>query len=172
MRSAPVWQRQAKHCPLCGAQLARAQVEGRERGRCLACSFVLYENPASAAAGIVLDADRRVLLIQRAIEPYRGDWALPAGYQEADEEPAQTAVREIFEESGVRAEVISLFDLLFVPADARKPANLAVFLCRQVGGSLQPGDDALDARWFDLAQLPSNLGFDNGRRILDRLRER
>jgi 8-oxo-dGTP diphosphatase len=113
-----------------------------------------------------------VLLIQRAIEPFRGDWALPAGYQELDEEPAQTAVREIFEESGVRAEVISLFDLIFVPADARKPANLAVFLCRQVGGSLQPGDDALDARWFDLKGLPANLGFDNGRRILDRLRER
>ena len=157
---------------MCGHPLARAEVEGRERSCCGGCTFVLYENPASAAAGIVLDRDGRVLLIQRAIEPYKGHWALPAGYQEVDEDPAQTAVREIFEESGIEVEVVELFDLLFMPEDARKPANLAVFLCRQTGGSLRPGDDALDARWFDLEDLPENVGFDNRRRILDRLRLR
>jgi ADP-ribose pyrophosphatase YjhB (NUDIX family) len=136
------------------------------------CTFVLYENPACAAAGIVLDADRRVLLIRRAIEPYKGAWALPAGYQELDEEPAQTAVREVFEESGIRAEVVELFDLVFVPVDWRKPANLAVFLCRHVGGTLCPGDDVLDAAWFDLEELPADLGFDNGPRLLERLRRR
>ena len=77
---APVAQRRAKHCPLCGCLLAPAHVEGRERVRCVECAFVLYENPACASAGIVLDADRRVLLIQRAIEPYKGAWALPAGW--------------------------------------------------------------------------------------------
>jgi 8-oxo-dGTP diphosphatase len=165
-----VWQRRAKHCPLCGAHLARGDVEGRERVRCEQCPFVLYENPASAAAGIVLDAQRRVLLIQRAIEPYKGCWALPAGYQEINEAPSATVIREIHEECGIEVEVLELFDLLFVPEDERRPANVAVYLCRQVGGILRPGEDALDARWFDLAELPANLGFDNGRRILDRLR--
>lgn len=165
-----VWQRRAKHCPLCGALFARVRIEGRERIRCPECAFVLYENPACAAAGIVLDDDRRVLLIQRAIKPYKGHWALPAGFQEMDEEPAQTAVREIQEESGIEVRVIELFDLLFVPHDGRRPANLAVFLCRQIGGCLAPGDDALDAAWFDLEQLPENLAFDNGPLILHRLR--
>ncbi len=131
---------------------------------------MLYENPACAAAGVVLDAQRRVLLIQRAIEPYKGCWALPAGYQEINETPSATVIREIHEEAGIEVEVLELFDLLFVPEDERRPANVAVFLCRQVGGSLKPGEDALDARWFDLEELPANLGFDNGRRILDRLR--
>ena len=165
-----MWQRRAKHCPMCGASLAVLEVEGRERVCCGGCSFVLYENPAAASAGIVLDADRRVLLVQRAIEPYRGDWALPAGYQEVDEEPAETVVREVQEEAGIEVEVVRLYDLLFIPEDARRPANLAVFLCRPIGGDLKPGHDALDARWFDLARLPVNLGFDNGPRILDRLR--
>jgi ADP-ribose pyrophosphatase YjhB (NUDIX family) len=167
-----VWQGRAKHCPLCGAHLIRAEIEGRPRGRCPECPFVLYENPASAAAGLVLDLDRRVLLVQRAIEPFKGHWALPAGYQEMDETPAQTAAREILEESGIEVEVVELFDLLFVTDDYRRPSNLAVFLCRPRGGSLRPGDDALDAAWFDLGALPSRMGFDNGPRILERLRKR
>jgi ADP-ribose pyrophosphatase YjhB (NUDIX family) len=132
---------------------------------------VFFENPACAAAGVVLDERRRVLLIRRAIEPYKGQWALPAGYQEVDEEPAQTAVREIREESGIEVEVVELLDLLFIPEDQRKPANLAVFLCRSVGGSLAPGHDAFDAAWFDLDHLPAQLGFANGPRILHRLRD-
>jgi len=170
-RADHVWQASAKHCPLCGASLVRLVIEGRERSRCGACRFVVYENPSSAAAGIVLDEARRVLLVQRAIEPHKGDWALPAGYQEIDETPAQAAVREVREESGIESEVIELFDLVFV-ADRRRTSNLAVFLCRAIGGRLDPGDDALDARWFDLDALPQNLGFGNGPRLLERLRGR
>jgi 8-oxo-dGTP diphosphatase len=167
-----VWQGRAKHCPLCGALLVQSEIEGRPRRRCSQCPFVLYENPASAAAGLVLDESRRVLLVQRAIEPYKGHWALPAGYQEMDETPAQTATREIFEESGIAVEIVELFDLLFVADDYRRPSNLAVFLCRPLGGVLKAGDDALDAAWFDLQALPTKLGFDNGPRILERLRDR
>ena len=167
-----MWQQRAKHCPLCTQPLVLAQVEGRERLRCSACPFVLYQNPACAAAGLVIDAGRRVLLVRRAVEPYRGQWALPAGYQEIDEEPALTAQREVLEESGVEVEVISLFDLLFIPEDARRPANLAVYLCRPVGGVLRAGEDALEVAWFDLDHLPADLGFENGPRILARVARR
>jgi ADP-ribose pyrophosphatase YjhB (NUDIX family) len=157
---------------LCGAALTLAHVEGRERRRCAGCTFVLYENPASAAAGVVVDESRRVLLIQRAIEPYRGFWALPAGYQEVDEHPRQTVAREIREEAGIEVDVVELLDLLFIPEDSRKPANLAVFLCRPTGGDLRPGHDADAAAWFDLERLPEKLGFDNGPRILRWLERR
>ena len=156
------WQRCAVHCPLCAAALSRSLVEGRERVRCSACTFVLYENPASASAAVVLDERRRVLLVRRAIEPYRGQWALPAGYQEIDETPTAAVVREVREETGLEIEVVVLLDLLFVPADLRKPANVAVFLCRPLGGALRSGDDVLEAEWFELDALPLDLGFQNG----------
>jgi len=161
-----VWQRQAKHCPLCGAPLGHASIEGRDRVRCTLCTFVLYENPSCAAAGMVIDGGGRVLLVRRAIEPFKGHWALPAGYQEVDEDPARTAAREVLEESGIEVEVVELLDLLFVAASFRKPANLAVYLCRPIGGSLRGGDDTLDAAWFDPRALPRDLGFENGPRIL------
>lgn len=132
---------------------------------------MMYENPACAAAGVVLDERRRVLLIRRAIEPFRGQWALPAGYQEVDEHPHETAMREVREETGAEIEVVELLDLIFIPEDHRKPANLAVFLCRYLRGGLTPGYDASEAGWFDLADLPEQLAFDNGPRILYGLRD-
>jgi ADP-ribose pyrophosphatase YjhB (NUDIX family) len=145
--------------------LGVAVVEGRDRMRCTVCAFVLYENPACAAAGMVVDDAGRILLVRRAIEPWRGHWALPAGYQEVDEEPARTAAREVVEESGIEVEVVELVDLLYVPAPV-KAANLAVYRCRPIGGSLRRGADTLEAAWFDPAALPSDMGFDNGPRIL------
>jgi ADP-ribose pyrophosphatase YjhB (NUDIX family) len=164
-----VWIAAARHCPLCAAQLALADVEGRTRKRCPECGFVLFLNPASAAAGAVLDDAGRVLLVRRGIEPFKGCWALPAGYQEADEDPAAGLAREIREETGIEVEVTELIDLLFVPDDPRKPANVAVFRCRPTGGELHPGHDALEAAWFPLDALPRPLGFENNERILQRL---
>ena len=63
----------------------------------------------------------------------------------------------------------SLFDMIFVPDDPRRPANVAVFLCRFVGGELRPGSDAAEAAWFDLDALPEDLAFRNAELILDRL---
>jgi 8-oxo-dGTP diphosphatase len=168
--SAPtVWQDLAKHCPLCSAPLRAASVGGRARLCCERCEFVLYSNPACAAAGVVLNERAEVLLVQRAIEPYRGCWALPAGYQEIDEDPATTVAREVREEAGVEVEVEGLLDLLFVCDDPRKPANVAVYLCRALGGVPRPGDEESAAAWFALDALPEAIGFDNYPRILRRL---
>ena len=155
-----------RHCPVCGALLGPDVVEGRERLRCPQCRWVHYQNPAGAAAGVVVDGTGRVLLVRRALEPGRGAWALPAGYQEVDEEPARTAAREVVEESGIEVEVVELVDLLYVPANPVKAANLAVYLCRPIGGSLRRGADTLEAAWFDPAALPADMGFENGPRIL------
>ena len=59
-----MWHLSARFCPLCGLGLAEAWIEGRARMRCSGCEFVLFQNPASAAAGVVLDGPR-VLLVRR-----------------------------------------------------------------------------------------------------------
>lgn len=166
-----LWMNRAKFCPVCGADLVERLVAERQRPACPKCTFVLFKNPASAAAGVILGDDGRVLLIRRGIEPFRGDWALPAGYQEIEESPTQTVQREVAEETGLTVEPYRLIDLIFIPDDPRKPANLAVYLCRLRGGELQAADDAADARWFDLWALPDDIGFGNRERILHPLRD-
>lgn len=166
-----MWQVEASYCPLCAAPLAERTLGGRARKACTSCRFVLYTGPAGAAAAVILNDDREVLLVRRAIQPFQDRWALPAGYQEVDEAPADAAVREAREETGLSVTPIGLLDLLHVPDDPRKPANVALYLCRPDDPTAVPrgGDDALEARYFPLDDLPGDLGFPNNRRILEAL---
>lgn len=172
-----MWQERARFCPLCGAGLELCPQGGRERPTCTSCGFILYFGPAGAAAAVVIEQARgtgpaKVLLVRRGIEPHKGAWAFPAGYQEIDEHPMRALAREVLEETGVEIEVDRLVDLLFIPDDPRKPANVAVYLCHPVREGVMPhaGDDARDARWFSLDALPEELGFANNRAILDAIR--
>ena len=163
-----MWETDARFCPMCGARLATRLIDGRDRGVCPSCRFVFYKNPAVAAAAVVLRAGE-VLLIRRGIMPYRGTWTLPAGYEEYDERPDETAVRETREETGLDVRVSGLYDVHYTEDDPRKRALLIVYLCEVVGGTLRAADDALDARFFALDALPDEIGFANNRRVLGRL---
>lgn len=167
-RAPAMWPADARHCPRCAAPLVARDHEGRARPVCSACAFVLYHNPASAAAGLVVDARRRLLLVRRAIEPFRGAWALPAGYQEFDETAESALEREVREETGLIVRAERLLDLLYVADDPRKPANVALYLCRATGGELRGGSDVTGVDWFELARLPQAMAFDNNRLIGER----
>jgi ADP-ribose pyrophosphatase YjhB (NUDIX family) len=138
------------------------------RPRCSSCDFVLYRNPASATAGLVLDTQARLLLVRRGIEPFRGAWALPAGYQEEDESPRLATEREVREETGLLVQAELLLDLLFVRGDPRRPANVALYLCRPLAGLLCAGDDVTEVGWFALDALPAHMAYDNNRLIDER----
>jgi ADP-ribose pyrophosphatase YjhB (NUDIX family) len=166
-----VWETQARFCPLCAAELETAAIDGHPRPRCRSCGFILYANPASASCAVVVKG-RQVCLVKRKIEPYRGHWTLPAGYQEYFETAEEAAVREVREECGLEVEILSLLHVLYTTDDARKRANLTVYLARATGGSLQPGDDAEAAQFFPVDALPDLIGFVNNRRVLDELRRR
>lgn len=164
-----MWERSARFCPVCAGELAVRLLEETERRCCTQCTFVLYANPAAAAASVVLKGSE-VLLIQRDIEPFKGHWTLPAGYEEYDETPVQTAERETREETGLEVRAFGLYDLLYTSDDPRKRGILAVYLCEPVGGTLAPGDDAAAARFFRVDDVPGAIGFANNRRVLERLR--
>lgn len=112
----------------------------------------------STAAGVVLDSDDRVLLHRRSDT---GTWALPGGIIDPAEEPADAAVREVFEETGV----ISLPDRLVavtVSAPISYPNGDQVqyleltFRCRVAGGTARVNDhESLEVSWYPLDALPS-----------------
>lgn len=135
---------------------------------CPACGHVAYENPVPAAAVAVLDSGR-VLLGRRGIDPHRGAWGLPAGYQEVDESIETTAVREVREETGLIVRLTGLFDVLTTTDDPRKASLLIVYTGEVVDGELEPGSDCDEVAWHDLDDLPDDVGFRNDRLVLARL---
>ena len=103
-----------------------------------------------------------LLLIERGNEPFKGCWALPGGFLEMEEDLDACAARELQEETGLTG--ISLHQICAFGAPKRDPRHRTISIAfwgiddtqQQAVGS----DDAAQARWFALDQLPS-LAFDH-----------
>jgi ADP-ribose pyrophosphatase YjhB (NUDIX family) len=89
---------------------------------------------------------------------------------EFGESPEACAVRELFEETGLRGEISRLFNVYTGADDPRTRAILIVFVARRVGGALIPGDDAIEADFFPLDALPSPIAFHSHRQALSDFR--
>jgi ADP-ribose pyrophosphatase YjhB (NUDIX family) len=107
-----------------------------------------------------------VLLVQRAHNPFIGQWMLPAGFVEYGEFAEDSAVREADEETGLAVALDGLWGFYFGTDDPRNVAHLAVYAAHSIGGELRAGDDAIDARYFHRDSLPSEIAFQAHRRAL------
>ena len=156
-----------RFCPRCGTTLAATELDGHKRLSCpnSECQFVYYQNPVPAAGAVIVEDDR-VLLVKRAHPPRIGWWCLPAGFMEWREHPSETAIREVGEETGLKIELTSFFEVYTGTDDPRANAVLILYLARRVGGVLQAADDALDVRFFGLDELPDRIAFAAHRQAL------
>lgn len=123
--------------------------------------------PVLTVDAVISDAEKGVLLIQRARHPYAGHWALPGGFVEEGETVEQACTREAKEETGLTVEPVELLGVYSHPArDPRGHTVSVVFLCRCTGGVARGGDDAAAARWFaDLGGV--SLAFDHAAILAD-----
>jgi len=108
-----------------------------------------------AASGVVIDAEGRLLLILRTQEPEAGRWTVPGGCVERGESLEQAAVREVFEETGIRIAIRRELWTLTQPAGPNAVYEIHDFLAVPLGGELHAGDDAGAAKWFTADELES-----------------
>jgi 8-oxo-dGTP diphosphatase len=128
-----------------------------------------YDRP-SVTVDVALFALRanalQVLLIRRKNWPYQGYWAVPGGFIDMDETLEQSARRELREETGV--EEVYLEQLYTFGEPARDPRSRVIsvaylaWLDADQARPVQGADDAAEARWWPMAELP-RLAFDHDR---------
>jgi ADP-ribose pyrophosphatase YjhB (NUDIX family) len=126
-----------------------------------------YNDPAApkpnsivpAASAIVVNDAGEILLQKRSDT---GQWAIPGGALEIGESIAETIAREVREETGLEVRVERITGVYSDPrhivefGDGEVRQQFSVcFLCRVVGGELAPGDEATDAAFFGVEDLPT-----------------
>lgn len=131
-----------------------------------------YKHPHPAVAVDVviftlLQDQLQLLLIQRGVEPHRGEWALPGGFVRIDEDLAEAAHRELREETGIGQAYLEQVAAFGNPKrDPRERvisvAYFAILSPEKV--ALRAGSDARAVAWHACASLPP-VAFDHAQII-------
>jgi ADP-ribose pyrophosphatase YjhB (NUDIX family) len=149
-----------RYCPACGAQLQSAPPV-----TCRACGARHWRNAKPCAGGLVM-RDGRLLLIRRAIDPWRGCWDIPGGFCDPDEHPADAAVREVREEVGLDVRVTGMLGIWMdtygsesdgEPAEAT--LNCYYLAAAGDGSPVVDPREATEAAWFAPDDLPEDVAF-------------
>lgn len=125
-----------------------------------------FARPALTVDCVVFGLDDdglKILLIERALAPFKGRWALPGGFVRVDESVDDAARRELSEETGL--EKVFLEQLYTFGTPGRDPrervVTVAYFaLVRLSDHRVHAATDARQALWFELDDLPK-LAFDH-----------
>ncbi len=152
------------YCPRCGTKVIQAERFKRLRPVCPSCGWIYFADPKVAVATLIERAGQ-VLLVQRANEPARGKWSIPAGFVDAGEDPARAAERECLEETGLVVQVQGLIDVIAGQEFPGGAHILILYRAEILSGQLTAGDDAEQAVFFSRQSLPP-LAFKNDLKIL------
>ena len=131
-----------------------------------------YPRPAVTADAVVITQNepRKVLLIERGGEPFKGCWAFPGGFINMDETAEQCALRELQEETALLlTEAKQTGCYSDVNRDPRgRTLSVAYLMLVEEELPVKGQDDAKQAKWWPLNELPE-LAFDHSKILNDTL---
>ena len=134
-----------------GAELQR--IEG------LLAAEAGYATPKVGVRAGVFDASGRILMVRETADDNR--WTLPGGWAETNQTPAQSVVREVFEESGYHVRPVKLAAVWDRARQAQPPTLFSVvrmfFICTPQSGSATTSLETSEVSWFAEADVPADL---------------
>jgi 8-oxo-dGTP diphosphatase len=125
----------------------------------------------SPAAGVVCLKGGEVLLIRRGTPPRLNEWSLPGGRVEWGETVLNAAMRELEEETGVKADLLGLLDVvdgLYLDPDGQCERHYVLVDYAAVWRSGEPvaGDDASEARFWPIEEALALVGWSETARVI------
>lgn len=116
----------------------------------------MSDNPISTDAvqcvGVICFRGNDVLLIKRGTAPRKGEWSIPGGRIEVGETDAEAALRELFEETGVSADLSVKIDIIKAEFEGVL-YHLHDFAALWLSGEPTAGDDAAEAKFVAMDDI-------------------
>ena len=146
-----------RYCSRCGKQISEQLPTV-----CNHCETPFWKNPRCCAGAVILK-DNSILLAKRAVEPWCGYWDIPGGYCEAYETPKQCAIRETYEETGIKIKNVEFWGIWNEPASNEDYGdNICIYYkaipAEEIDG--QAHDEEMnEISWFPYDNLPDKIAF-------------
>ena len=145
--------RKRNHCAFCGSHLTEKEEDGILRDYCESCNKFFYNNPLPVASNIVM-WDRKILLVKRKNDPFKGLWCLPMGFAESGESIEAAALRELEEEAGIIGKIVDFVDVESGFSDIYGDLLFLTFETEWLEGKVIAGDDALEVGFYSFDNMP------------------
>lgn len=123
---------------------------------------------------VVIEKGGKIVMVVRAIEPFKGMWEWPGGHVEENETVEECAIREAKEETGLDIKLKEILGVYSEPGrDPRGPTVTTAFIAEAVSGKLQPATDAKEVKVVKVEDVdPKKLAFDHRKMLLDYIKWR
>ncbi|CAN5508545.1 hypothetical protein BH24ACT4_BH24ACT4_24740 [soil metagenome] len=152
------------HCERCGAP--SPEVAGVPTCVDHGARWRMVRN-APCAAVVISDDGGRVLLSQRARNPFVGMWEVPGWFVELGEHPADGARREVREELGLDVHLTGLVGEYVARSERAGWLQITVYAGTATGEPVADPREVTAWRWFAPAEVPTVMAGDHRRRIED-----
>lgn len=145
-----------RFCGTCGLALVLQHDGQSVRPHCVACRRFYYRNPVPATCCFVRRAPDELLFAQRAVHPCKGEWTLPGGFVELGETTEEAALRELREETNLRATRARLLGV----STKQSPISGAILVLGYVidewegEEDMRPDTDAMALRFYRREERP------------------
>lgn len=125
-----------------------------------------YQNP-TPTVDVIIEIDGKILWIYRENHPQ--GWAFPGGFVDVGESFEEAALREAEEETGLEVKLQELLYVYSHPSRDERQHNVTVVFTAESEGIPKAGDDAAQAKLFDIQSPPTPIVFDHQEILRDYL---
>ncbi len=141
-----------KYCHQCSFELALTFIkeEGQERLLCAQCGYISYLNPL-LVAGTIPEKDGKIMLLRRGIEPMKHFWTFPAGFVEMGETVTAGAIRETWEEVGMKVKLTGIVGIYSYP---KYGVATIVYEAKITGGKPTTCLETEEIQYFEPRNIP------------------
>ena len=154
-----------RYCQFCGSVLSNHTENHFYRGKCTHCGeYTFLQHKVGIAA--VIFKDKKLLLLKRAQEPWKGYWNFPAGFLEYEESILDGVKREVFEEVGFRVNVTGLHYAAKYCDDPRGNGIVMFYDCEFVEGEYVPNDEVEEFGFFSASEIPDRIASSSHQEML------
>ncbi len=158
-------------CSNCGSDQIEFRIpEGDTFHRfiCNNCGTIFYDNPRVIVGCLPIYHDK-IMLCKRSIQPQLGLWNLPAGFLEKGEKPEEGAIRETYEESLARVELIKLHVVFSLPLVNQVYLH---FLAKLKDARFGPTKESQEVQLFSHDEIPwDDIAFHSSTYALEKFLE-
>lgn len=157
-----------RYCGTCGRELIVIHDGQSHAPHCTVCRRFFYRNPVPATCCFVRRAPDELLFAQRAVHPAKGEWTLPGGFLELGETTEEGALRELREETNLRADRVRLIGVSTKQSPVSGAIMVLGYLIEDWQGEedMRPDTDAMALRFFKKHERPQ-LPFPAHRELLE-----